>query len=167
VRLPSRPSDYDALADFFNASSLDYPRYAHDMELQDNDYSAGEMRYVHTVNKFQRSAAEYYIFKKGKPEIIGSLVAYMDRQNNARFGYYLSPDARGKGYGAESHSAFIKSFARHNPSLKCLWAEVEPRNSASRRLLMKNGFRPKVLRNTTISSPSFAGERYLSLQRAL
>lgn len=59
---------------------------------------------------------------------------------DAEIGYILHPDYWRRGLGFEALSAILPEIARQRPDLDHLTAELDPRNTASWRLLEKLGF---------------------------
>ena len=59
---------------------------------------------------------------------------------DAEIGYILHPDYWNRGLTHEALSAIVPEIARRRPDLAELTAEVDPRNTASVRLLEKLGF---------------------------
>lgn len=61
---------------------------------------------------------------------------------NATLGYFVSQDEAGKGIGTEA-VRLAMDFAFSSAHLHRVQAGVMPRNEASARVLLKNGFRPE------------------------
>jgi len=56
------------------------------------------------------------------------------------FGYIIAPDLWGRGFATEAVRAFLPhAFARH-PDCAAITADIDPRNTASARVLEKSGF---------------------------
>lgn len=90
----------------------------------------GVNRYYGYLNGTQPAKAGFMI-------VIGVM---LDRDRHLRVSYELHPDHRGKGYAQEAQQAMIKALEARYPQLSFA-AEIEPKNKASRRVLLKSGFR--------------------------
>ena len=62
-----------------------------------------------------------------------------EKLNEAELGFLLLPEYWGKGYGSEIAGILMK-VAISDPHLKRVWANVDPDNKASRKILINNGF---------------------------
>jgi RimJ/RimL family protein N-acetyltransferase len=72
-------------------------------------------------------------------EFNGQVVGYMGIWNMPEFGFILRPDVWGKGIATEAAQALIPHiFSTH--ALDSITADVDPRNTASLRLLHRLGF---------------------------
>ena len=63
-----------------------------------------------------------------------------DHQNSVEISYSLAPSARGKGIGTATVSALVKRLATI-PQIRQITAVTDTGNTASRRLLERQGFR--------------------------
>lgn len=77
---------------------------------------------------------EYILEKDGR--CIGKAGLWQD----AEVGYILHPDFWGQGLAYEAMAAILIEIARRRPDLTRLTADLDPRNTASIRLLEKLGF---------------------------
>lgn len=75
----------------------------------------------------------------GEPRIIGCIGIHDDR-DGPEFGYWLTPDAWGRGYATEAGKAVVEA-ARHALPMRRLAAGYFVENPASGRVLRKLGFR--------------------------
>ena len=75
-----------------------------------------------------------------QPRIVGGIGVHPDEQGH-EFGYWLTPDAWGRGYATEAGRAVI-DMARHALGIRHLHAGHFVDNPASGRVLTKLGFRP-------------------------
>jgi RimJ/RimL family protein N-acetyltransferase len=76
----------------------------------------------------------------GHPRIVGGIGLAPDEDGH-ELGYWLTPDAWGRGYATEAGRAVV-AIARHGLGLKRLHAGHFIDNPASGRVLSKLGFRP-------------------------
>lgn len=95
----------------------------------------------------------------------GRIVGYVGIWNMPEFGFILHPDVWGRGLATEAATAFIDyAFATH--AIPALTADVDPRNTASLRLLGKLGFRETGrAENTFKLGDEWCHSIYLALQR--
>lgn len=79
-------------------------------------------------------------------EMIGTCLLFAIEKQSARgeIGYNLSRHAQGRGYMTEAMQRLI-DFAFHDLQLRRLEAEIDPRNTASTRLLQRLGFQQEGL----------------------
>jgi len=85
---------------------------------------------------------------KDQPGLIGTICIWnlsVDRKT-AELGYELHPDHQGKGYMQEAIALVIR-FAFDTIGLSVLEAYSHKDNSASTKLLLKNGFEPETGKN--------------------
>lgn len=83
------------------------------------------------------------------PRLIGGIGLHMIGGGAAELGYWLTPDAWGRGYATEATRAVV-DMARHALPLRRLLARHHAGNHASRRVLEKLGFR-QVARELSFS----------------
>lgn len=143
-------SDHDRslLADFFNASGQDYPSRHFNWPVYDIPYSKGEMPSIERHIR-RHGDADRYLFLKGRTKVIGALNFSSDRHGSARLAYYISPEFRRKGYAGEAHKAALRAFFQANSRMRGMWEEVAADNHASRKILIKNGFKLMGQRHST------------------
>ena len=73
-------------------------------------------------------------------EINGHAAGKVGAYRLPEFGYILHPDFWGQGYASEALSAFLSHLWRMRLDVVVLTADVDPRNTASIRLLKRHGF---------------------------
>jgi [ribosomal protein S5]-alanine N-acetyltransferase len=73
-------------------------------------------------------------------EIDGQVAGKVGAYRLPEFGYILHPDHWGQGYAREAVSAFLAHIWRNRPDVVALNTDVDPRNTASIRLLESVGF---------------------------
>lgn len=81
------------------------------------------------------------ITEKGNDKMIGIIGHYKIKPEHFRceIGYMLLPDYQNKGYVTEAIQTVL-SYAFHNMKMNSVEALINPRNTASERVLQKNGF---------------------------
>ena len=77
----------------------------------------------------------------GTPRLVGGIGVSDVDDGSANLGYWLTPDAWGRGYATEAGEAVI-AMARHALGIRRLTASHFVDNPASGRVLAKLGFRP-------------------------
>lgn len=98
----------------------------HERPEQTEDWLAAMM------NAGGRDSDDFIVERAG--EVIGKMGAY----ELPDFGYLLAPSTWGQGYASEALAAFIAH--RRRVGGKLLTADTDPRNTASVRLLQRQGF---------------------------
>lgn len=147
----ARPMDYKAIGEFFDRDDHHYLEdwlawgkgYCEDAQYSKSGYAymAWLLRYFEDDFAKSGQFGKYYlIFKKGKPEVVGTIGIIFDREFNFRASYYVSPSFRRQGYGTEAHAAVIRGLKKQYPRRQII-AEVNPKNRASQKMLLRNGFR--------------------------
>lgn len=78
---------------------------------------------------------------KGNPKLIGIIGHYRIKPEHyrAEIGYMLHPEFHGKGYVTEAIEKVV-AFGFNNMKLHSIEAIIDPENSASAKVLEKNGF---------------------------
>ena len=79
--------------------------------------------------------------EQGYPRIVGGIGIHPEAEGGHEFGYWLTPNAWGRGYATEAGRAVV-AIARHALGLKRLKAGHFIDNPASGRVLTKLGFKP-------------------------
>jgi RimJ/RimL family protein N-acetyltransferase len=87
--------------------------------------------------------AEFVILRRthGAPELIGGIGLAQDEDGTTELGYWITPDAWGKGYVTEAARAVL-DIARHSLRIPRLVSGHFADNPASGRVLRKLGFKP-------------------------
>lgn len=98
-------------------------------------------------------------------ELQGRVIGYMGVWKMPEFGFILHPDAWGAGYATEAAQAMIPELFRAHP-VDHITADVDPRNTASLRLLRKLGFvETGHAQRTFLLGDEWCDSVYLSLFR--
>lgn len=82
-----------------------------------------------------------YAHDEGTVRLVGTIGIHEEEAGNHEFGYWLTPDAWGRGYATEAGRGVIR-MARESLRLKRLTSGHFIDNPASGRVLRKLGFRP-------------------------
>lgn len=99
-------------------------------------------------------------------ELSGRVVGYVGIWKPPEFGFILNPDVWGQGIGTEAVTAYLDHAFPHFDIAE-ITADVDPRNTASLRLLEKLGFRVTGrAANTFKLGEVWADSVYLALARA-
>lgn len=69
---------------------------------------------------------------------LGSLILNEEKYDEAELGYMILPEHWGKGYGSKVAERLIEKTT--NTSLRRLTAIIDPKNTPSRKILLKQGF---------------------------
>lgn len=77
---------------------------------------------------------------------LGKLEAETAQADQAELGYILAPEHWGKGI-ASRIAALLVAKAEQQPSLRSLFAIIDPANIPSRKILINNGFASKEFRD--------------------
>lgn len=98
-------------------------------------------------------------------ELHGRVIGYMGIWKMPEFGFILHPDAWGAGYATEAAQATISElFGAH--AIDRITADVDPRNTASLRLLHKLGFvKTGRAKRTFLLGDEWCDSVYLALFR--
>lgn len=92
-------------------------------------------------NVDQNLAINWAITLKGTDKMIGIAGIYRIQPENYRgeIGYMIMPQHQGKGYVTETASK-ITDFGFHQLNLNSIEAVIDPKNTASEKVLIKNGY---------------------------
>ncbi len=92
---------------------------------------------------FDRHEPSFLVFERSReaPRLVGGVGLDLDAEGAPELGYWLTPDAWGRGYATEAGRAVL-SVARDALRLKRVRAGHFLDNPASGRVLRKLGFRP-------------------------
>ena len=107
-----------------------------------------EAWYGRTCSRFAAGdAAQFVLVLRGSRRVIGTCLLFQFEKRSARaeIGYVLAQEYWGAGYMREALQGFI-AFLFEQVGLRRLEAEVDPKNTASSRLLDRLGFVKEGLR---------------------
>ena len=92
-------------------------------------------------NKLHKSFGSFKVLEVGRSKLLGfaKLEITKEKPEEAEIGYMLLPEFWGRGFGNEIAEHLLE-MARLNPLLKRVYANTDPENTASRKILLKNGF---------------------------
>jgi ribosomal-protein-alanine N-acetyltransferase len=95
----------------------------------------------------------------------GRVIGNIGIWKSPEFGFILHPDVWGQGIGTEAATAFLAyAFATH--PVEAITADVDPRNTASLRLLQRLGFTiTGTAENTFLLGDEWCHSVYLALPR--
>ncbi|MBX7205780.1 MAG: GNAT family N-acetyltransferase [Bacteroidia bacterium] len=108
-------------------------------------------------NRKEQSGFAWAVCDKSSGEVMGVFSIYFinRKHQRAELGYWLLPPYWNKGFATEALMAII-SYAKNKLYLHRLSAEIEPANTASKKLLQKLGFkRDGILRDYEIKNGQF------------
>lgn len=157
-------TDQETVKKFYERDDREFLCRYYGWSDEDCDRSLSDVKGLITAIKAQY-IKDYYIFEIGNPtQIVGQIGVIGDRMRSPQMSCFISKDARRNGYGLEAHRKLIEVTGKCNPRIKTLWVEVRPDNTASRNLLIQNGFKPTGIRK---SSNFGLSAKSLCLRRAL
>lgn len=92
-------------------------------------------------NKLYESFGGFKVLDATGSHILGfaKLEITEEKRYEAELGYMLLPEFWGQGYGSEI-AFHLMEVAKSEPRLKRIWANTDPNNTASRKILIHNGF---------------------------
>ncbi len=92
-------------------------------------------------NKVHESFGSFMVFEKETGDFIGygKMILDMESKTEAETGYMLFPEYWGKGYATEITKLLMEK-AEETAVLMKITAIIDPENTASRNVLLKNGF---------------------------
>ena len=92
-------------------------------------------------NELHKSFGSFKVLEVGSSKMLGfaKLEITKEKPEEAELGYMLLPDFWGLGYGNEIAEQLME-VAKSDPTLKRVYANTDPDNMASRKILLKNGF---------------------------
>ncbi len=91
------------------------------------------------INEKYPDIGHFKILNKTDNSFMGQSKLEMTEDNEAEIGYALLPYFWGKGFGNEAAKAMV-DLARKVFEISCLIAIIDPGNTASKRILEKQGF---------------------------
>lgn len=99
-------------------------------------------------------------------ELDGRVIGNIGMWEAPEFGLILHPEVWGRGFGTEATEAFI-AYAFTLPQIDVITADVDPRNSASLKLLKRLGFEiTGTAEKTFLIDDEWCDSVYLSLLRS-
>lgn len=83
--------------------------------------------------------------REASEELLGRVALYLSKPElgEAAIWYVLHPSAQGHGFATEAMRAMVR-FGFETLKLHRIWADIDPRNEASRRVVAKLGFRQEA-----------------------
>ena len=92
-------------------------------------------------NKVHKSFGSFMVFDKETGDFIGygKMILDIESKTEAETGYMLFPEYWGKGYATEITKLLMEK-AEETAVLMKITAIIDPENTASRNVLLKNGF---------------------------
>jgi len=105
------------------------------------DEAQEKFSYYLKNNELHESFGTYKVFEVTSKEMLGlaKLEIKEGKRNEAELGYLLQPEFWGKGFGNEIAEVLLE-VAKSDPELTRVFANTDPQNIASRKILLKNGF---------------------------
>jgi RimJ/RimL family protein N-acetyltransferase len=97
-------------------------------------------------NRWKESLGSFMVFEQASSQLLGfaKLELKGANQKEAELGYSLLPEFWGKGFGSEIAEQLMK-VAESDPDLTRIYADVDPSNMASKKILLRLGFVPEQL----------------------
>jgi [ribosomal protein S5]-alanine N-acetyltransferase len=102
--------------------------------------AVSRFRIVLEINKNHPGTGYFGVFLKDTKEGIGMAKIVKTQKDEAEIGYVFHPDYWGKGFGNEISEALV-TYSRTISWIKRLVAIIDPENVASRKILLKCGFK--------------------------
>lgn len=92
-------------------------------------------------NKRHKEFGIFKVFETSTNSFIGlgKMAVDKDKPDEAELGYLLLPEFWGKGYGSEIARLLLEK-ARESKVLRRITAIIDPKNTASKKILLNNGF---------------------------
>ena len=92
-------------------------------------------------NKLHKSFGSFKVLETGSSKLMGfaKLEIKKEKPEEAELGYMLLPEFWGNGFGNEIAEALLE-VATTDPNLTRVYANTDPNNLASRKILINNGF---------------------------
>ena len=97
-------------------------------------------------NELHKSFGSFKVLEMGSLKLLGfaKLEITKEKPEEAEIGYMILPGFWGQGYGSEI-AFHLMEVAKSEPRLKRLWANTDPNNAASRKILINNGFESELV----------------------
>ena len=92
-------------------------------------------------NELHKSFGSFKVLESGSSKLLGfaKLEIKKEKPEEAEIGYMLLPEYWGRGFGNEIAETLMK-IAISDPNLTRVYANTDPNNVASRKILINNGF---------------------------
>ena len=92
-------------------------------------------------NRLHKSFGSFKVLEVGSSKLLGfaKLEIKKEKPEEAELGYMLLPEFWGNGFGNEIAEALLE-VAISDPNLTRVYANTDPNNLASRKILINNGF---------------------------
>jgi len=92
-------------------------------------------------NELHKSFGSFKVYEVISSKLLGfaKLEIKNENRNEAELGYMLLPEFWGRGFGNEIAEHLLE-VAKSDPDLNRIYAITDPDNTASRKILLKNGF---------------------------
>ncbi len=92
-------------------------------------------------NEMHKSFGSFKVMEELSSKLLGfaKLEITKEMRDVAELGYMLLPEFWGRGYGNEI-ALILMEVAKSENGLKRVYANTDPKNTASRKILLKNGF---------------------------
>jgi len=92
-------------------------------------------------NEIHKSFGSFKVLEMGSSKLLGfaKLEITKEKPEEAEIGYMLLPEFWGRGFGNEIAEILLK-IAISDPNLTRVYANTDPNNVASRKILINNGF---------------------------
>ena len=97
-------------------------------------------------NTLHKSFGSFKVLEVGSSRLLGfaKLEITEENRDEAEIGYMLLPEFWGRGYGNEIAEHLLE-VAKSDPLLKRVYANTDPNNVASRKILINNGFKSEEI----------------------
>ncbi|GEM_PF-3543336 len=170
VLRPLAPVDSANAAHFFEANGRAYRQYLqwHEGEPYTEDYMRETvLPYIIQLGR-ERESFTLFIFRKdaeGDNPIIGEIDINEPKVADARqISFFIQPAERRKGYAFEAYTAVLEACRQHG-LFGAVFAEIEPDNIASMRLVEKAGLAARGVADATATG--YEGQKLLKYEAAL
>ena len=137
----------DMLTTFFNRNNRDYMinflEWPEDLHI-DPSFARNVLQSHIYKTCYEQEEMQFGVASHECDEIIGEASIHQDLANNLQFSIYVAPDWRGNNVAKETMSAMFLQVARL-PHVHTIYAEVQPYNAASQKLMNAIGMDYKGL----------------------
>jgi len=92
-------------------------------------------------NEIHKSFGSFNVLEMGSSKLLGfaKLEITKEKPEEAELGYMILPELWGRGLGSEI-AEILMEVAISDPNITRVWANTDPNNAASRKILINNGF---------------------------